>query len=239
MNACIAPTNSLRPSLSAAGRSEPENHFGHTASRLVLGKQGVHQRYHLPGLLEAREDMVFLGFLVVVLDEVAHNRGRIRQNGRVKILACAKSPDNRFIDQKHAVKHTVLAHQVFRRRNRFFFLFVFFILALPFMFRSGGSMDKTRGRNRDEAARDGQAGSGVYESAFRQVGHETSPSFERLIADVAICVGSKCRPNERFQSRNSIRAEATMHSGMTTSVFEYAWRGWPLKLRATVGSSGA
>jgi hypothetical protein len=122
---------------------------------------------------------------VIILDEIAHDRGRIRQNGRIKILACAKSPDDRFIDQENAVKDTVLAHQVFRRRGRFSLSFAFHVLAVAFML-SYGRLNEAGRYGRDETSRDGQAGSGAHEPAFRYVSHGNLIILDPLMADVAV-----------------------------------------------------
>jgi hypothetical protein len=84
---------------------------------VVLLQQRADQLHHLIGLAEAREDEVLLGFFVIVLDEVLHHLGRFRDHLRIEIVVPGKAPHRRLINQQHAIKHAVLTHQVFRRRD--------------------------------------------------------------------------------------------------------------------------
>ena len=54
---------------------------------------------------------------MIVLDEILHELGGIRDHRGVKILIGRKSPDRCIVNEQHAVEHAVLTHQVFRWRD--------------------------------------------------------------------------------------------------------------------------
>lgn len=72
-----------------------------------------------PGLFEAREQIVFLELLVIVLDEVPNDVRAVPDGLRRDVLARCDAPDRLVVHQHDALQHAMLAHQVFRRRDAF------------------------------------------------------------------------------------------------------------------------
>ena len=87
----------------------------------MLRAQHARQLDQLLRLLESREDLFFLGLLVVGLDEPANQVGRTGKH--LRRGAVAREP--RLVDEQGAVEHAVLAHQVLSGRDFFLFLLRF------------------------------------------------------------------------------------------------------------------
>src|SRR5205807_7777474 len=87
------------------------------APDLMLLEQGADEAHHLPGLLEARKDVLFLIALVIVLDECANDLGGMGDGLGLELLAGIEPMDRLAIDEQQPPKDAVLAHQIFGRRD--------------------------------------------------------------------------------------------------------------------------
>src|SRR3990172_7042364 len=87
---------------------------------LVLLSEHCDEIGEFPGLLKPREQIIFLEFFVVVLDEGPYNLSRAGKHRGVKLLLGIQTPQPFLINKKNTVQHAMLAHQVFRRRDLFF-----------------------------------------------------------------------------------------------------------------------
>src|SRR5579883_334305 len=99
---CLQGPDDLRaaPCVQSARRRESKDTLRDTPSGLMLSQQRVDEVDQLPALLEAREHLFLLGFLVVIVDEVAHDAGSIVQERRIKILAVRELANSTLIDQQ-------------------------------------------------------------------------------------------------------------------------------------------
>jgi len=72
---------------------------------------------------ETWKQKILFQLFVIIFDETANNSGRVRQRFRWKILLRVHPAKHFAIDQQHALQHSMLAHQVFGRRD-FLLLFL-------------------------------------------------------------------------------------------------------------------
>ena len=91
----------------------------------MLRPQICGQLNQLARLFKARKNMVFLQFLVVVLNKALDDARRRCSPPRVKFFIGLNAPEGFVIDQQHAVKYAVFAHQIFIGGNVFFCFFFF------------------------------------------------------------------------------------------------------------------
>src|SRR6266853_5266758 len=98
---------------STAGRVL-QNRLRNPSARLMLCKQGVDKGHHLSGFLETRKNSFLFRLLVIIFDEVSYNLGRANDDRRIKVTIGSEFANSVLVDQKHAIEHTVLPHQIFR-----------------------------------------------------------------------------------------------------------------------------
>ena len=116
-NKVLELANDVQEKEQSDRRRKLQDPRGHTTPRLMLREQHVDEVDHLPGFLEAREDVLFLRLLVVVLDEITHDLRRPADRGGIEIPLGVEFAHCRLVDQQRALEHAVLTHQIFGRCN--------------------------------------------------------------------------------------------------------------------------
>lgn len=101
--------------IAAGGRRKADDGLRQLSSRRMLAQQGVDQIGHLAGLLEAGKDMGLLRLLMIIVDEVADDFRRLRDQAGIEVFLGVEFPQARFVNQQHPVQHAMLAHQILRR----------------------------------------------------------------------------------------------------------------------------
>ena len=86
---------------------------GQASADLVLLAKDANERLVCVRSLEAREDLLLLVLLVVVLDEPPHDVRRARERVGREILTGLEAQRARVVDEEDAPQNAVLAHQVF------------------------------------------------------------------------------------------------------------------------------
>src|SRR5579884_1898950 len=99
--------------LKLVGRRQPNDLCGDQAACLMLGLEGVHQVGQLVMLLEDREDVFLLVLFVVLLHELADERGGMLEDFWADLLLIAQPPHPLFVNEQTAVENAMLFHQVF------------------------------------------------------------------------------------------------------------------------------
>src|ERR1700758_5148260 len=84
----------------------------------------------LPCLAKPREQEILLQFFVILLYEMADDVRRTRQNRAIKRLFLRQQTEVVVVDEENTVEHSVLAHQVFCRRDLLVFVFFFLLFGL-------------------------------------------------------------------------------------------------------------
>jgi hypothetical protein len=107
-----------RPALAELGEvtaGPAKDLLGQLASSLMLAPQNRYEFGEPPRLPKAREDMVLLQPLVLLLNERVHHCRRLGEHTRYESRTVSEPPDALLVDQQDAAERPVLAHQVFRR----------------------------------------------------------------------------------------------------------------------------
>lgn len=86
----------------------------------MLSEQDIDEWNQQAGLAEAGEDEILFHSLVIVGDEVADDRGRVRDRLEDQRPARFETGPGFFVDQQDSAQQAVLAHQVFDSGNLFF-----------------------------------------------------------------------------------------------------------------------
>jgi hypothetical protein len=96
-----------------------EDARGQLPPGLVLLSENPDEVGELSGLLEAREEVILLELLVVVLQEALDDRGRAMERVGRERLVRPDPPNALVVDQQDPVEDTVLAHEVLARPDSF------------------------------------------------------------------------------------------------------------------------